>query len=215
MPRPQKIALLAVICLSFVAIGATIARLIETVRVYGGSTDITWDAYLIIIWSSVDVCASLFCASAFAINPAIRKIFPQFLLPSHGSSRGSGSVHKKSYGTITSSSYAIKPSTSMGNRHALPWESPNDVELDVNALFGAHRNPTSSRIWAGRPEWKEDRFAYFHRRSSTSHDTSPEEPLDLSRLARGECFGHSIRKTISLDMAESNGIYSLPARSAT
>ncbi|KAI5455601.1 hypothetical protein BGZ63DRAFT_368667, partial [Mariannaea sp. PMI_226] len=68
----QKVALLAVLCLSLLVITAAIARLIEVTQ-FNNSRDHTLNSFRITTWSALEIDTGLFCASAPALKPLVRK----------------------------------------------------------------------------------------------------------------------------------------------
>ncbi len=78
MARGQKIALLAIVSLGVLVIVAAIVRLVQILR-YDFDGDRTWDFSNITTWTAIEVDTGLFCASAPAIRPVIRKLTPRFM----------------------------------------------------------------------------------------------------------------------------------------
>jgi len=103
--KKQKLSLLGIVCLSILAIIAASVRLARVIHV-ANSKDVSWDSYDITIWSSVEVNTGIFCASAAAIKPLIRKLSPSFLSSGAGTSRTNGNSRSQmgTYGTGTFSS---------------------------------------------------------------------------------------------------------------
>lgn len=71
--RVQKVGLLIVINLGWVAIGVSILRLVKII-VLQRSTDFTWHALDYIIWYGVDSTIGLTCAASATIKPLLRKL---------------------------------------------------------------------------------------------------------------------------------------------
>jgi len=111
------------------------------------TVDISWDSYDITIWSSVEVNTGLFCASAAAIKPFVRKIFPS-LLPSTGGSRANGNSRSKiggTYGTGTANSRHMGNGAIELHSHTDPEEfSPSGTSLSTTNQFWSERKKTSS-----------------------------------------------------------------------
>jgi hypothetical protein len=86
--RAQKISLYVIISLGWLAIAASLVRAILTGRIIKVE-DPTWAAWDINIWASVEVNIGLICATAPALKPLIRKLFPSFMvsLPERSSGR--------------------------------------------------------------------------------------------------------------------------------
>ncbi|PVH68748.1 hypothetical protein DL98DRAFT_474508 [Cadophora sp. DSE1049] len=70
-----KVALLGVLGLSILVIVAAFIRMFK-VKAFNESKDRSWDFVNITTWSAVEVQTGLFCASAPAIKPLLRKLFP-------------------------------------------------------------------------------------------------------------------------------------------
>ncbi|KAH8776000.1 hypothetical protein F5882DRAFT_162477 [Hyaloscypha sp. PMI_1271] len=98
LPLKQKIILLSVVSLGLLIIVAACIRL-DRIIMLDESNDKTWDVSDLTTWTSIEVSVGLFCASAPAIRPLIRKIAPN-LFPSvsqtlsrGGTLRQSGTKH--------------------------------------------------------------------------------------------------------------------------
>ena len=79
MHQRQKIALLAVVSLGWLAVIAGIIRMVRVSRLVGPLVDPAWDAYDITIWTGLEVHISLFCAAAPCIRPLVLKLMPHLL----------------------------------------------------------------------------------------------------------------------------------------
>jgi hypothetical protein len=78
--RRQRWALASIVLLGFLAIAASIMRM---VRVTGAVTMLnfepSWDAYDVSIWTATEVYVSLICASAPGVKPVVVKLIPHIL----------------------------------------------------------------------------------------------------------------------------------------
>ena len=89
MHRRQRIAVIAVISLGWIAVAAGIVRMVRTSRLIGATNiDPVWEGYDIVIWTAMEIHIAIFCAAAPCIKPLVVRLMPRFL----GSTIGKGSV---------------------------------------------------------------------------------------------------------------------------
>jgi len=81
IPRRQKIALIGVVSIGWLAVICVIIRVAMTVnRIdHSSSFDPTWTLPIFNIWSAIELHVSIFCASCIGINPLITKFAPRLL----------------------------------------------------------------------------------------------------------------------------------------
>ena len=72
----QRIALLAVVQLGWLAAGSGLARIILTARTLRNDVDASWKGYQAIIWTACEINVSLICAAAPGIMPILRWMIP-------------------------------------------------------------------------------------------------------------------------------------------
>ena len=75
----QRIALLTVVSLGWLAVAAGILRLVRVSKVLIGNDVPGWDVFDISIWTCLEVHISLFCASAPYSKPLITRLMPKLL----------------------------------------------------------------------------------------------------------------------------------------
>ncbi|KAH8650634.1 hypothetical protein BGZ60DRAFT_534287 [Tricladium varicosporioides] len=99
LPTRQKASLIAVLSISILVIVAAIVRIVR-IRHVVHNFDVTWDSYDVNIWCSVEINTGLFCVSAPAIKPLVRKLAPGLLstADSHTSFRTSNLRTRQAYG---------------------------------------------------------------------------------------------------------------------
>lgn len=142
----QKVSLLVIVSLSLLAMVAGIVRLCSVLSLYTSKDTpcepddsvtqfdlqvliITGDSYDIAIWSSVEVNTGLFCASAAAIKPLLRKLSP---------------------GLFTSIATQTSPST-LNSRNKLGTSGVSKFRSTADAIE-LHSQPdlgdTRNKVWA-------------------------------------------------------------------
>jgi hypothetical protein len=83
-------------------IAATV-RLIRTIEeLNGAGYDIPFASYVVVIWSSVEVCTGLVCAAAPATRPLVRLIAPGFLANEESDDFDNTAARRRNYadGTV-------------------------------------------------------------------------------------------------------------------
>ncbi|KUJ08230.1 uncharacterized protein LY89DRAFT_742070 [Mollisia scopiformis] len=143
LPRRQKVSLFAVCCMSILVIIAAIIRLVRVLKVVD-STDTPWDSYDISIWTSVEVNVGLFCASAPATKPLLKKIVP-----------GMGfSTTDSSPGIKTSSRYREYAKDTMVSRRRqtqaggdFEMMSSTDLDLEFGSIKGQGTRKKNDALW--------------------------------------------------------------------
>jgi hypothetical protein len=78
IPRGQKTALLGIVSLGWLAILASIIRLVRLSSILLAQ-DKAWASYDINIWSGVELNVGMICASAPTIKPVLAKLLPQLM----------------------------------------------------------------------------------------------------------------------------------------
>jgi len=79
MPQRQKVALLCVVSLGWLAVVAGLVRMVRTARMARINPDPTWDATDTIIWIAVETNVSIFCAAAPYTKPLLSRLMPGLL----------------------------------------------------------------------------------------------------------------------------------------
>jgi hypothetical protein len=155
------------------------------------TTDTTGDSWLIVIFTSVELNTSLFCASAFAIKPIISKFMPSFLDTTETASRGNTWSSKQSASNRQRVSYGTSNASPPPNdgrdrrsrrAHTPSWEQNDDVELDLgNPTLGVPANRTTSKIWRGNSIVRKEEEAMEDDRSHVRTLSGDEGLLDIRR----------------------------------
>lgn len=78
MPLRQKIALVGIFGTGLLAVAAAALRLPALVRA-SSSYDLTWELYDAALWTMIEACVGIFCASAPALKPLLQQIAPSML----------------------------------------------------------------------------------------------------------------------------------------
>jgi hypothetical protein len=76
--RGQKIALLCIVSLGWLAVAASVVRIVRLSSLLH-SPDPAWASFDINIWSAVEVNTGIICASAPAIKPLVATVMPKFM----------------------------------------------------------------------------------------------------------------------------------------
>lgn len=124
MNRRQRIALLAVVSLGWLAVIAGSIRMGRTAHLYQPNVDAVWELYDVLIWTAVEVHVSLFCAAAPCIKPLVAKVAPKLLSSQALTSRKGGdtfqmSANRKS--TMQGTNTASATRTIPGNEQGSSW----------------------------------------------------------------------------------------------
>ncbi|PMD45693.1 hypothetical protein L207DRAFT_562804 [Hyaloscypha variabilis F] len=176
----QKVALLLVVSLSSLEIIAAIVRLLKVMQ-FNVSLDRTWDFADITTWSAVEINTGLFCASAPAIKPLMRKWTPGFLSSTHSVS----DVDR--YRNHYSSTRDIARTATTKSQIGITAFELKDQLAQAPGERGSGRSKTI---------WGEDN------KSKVSH----MEDSDSARAILGERFGDGgIIKTVSISVHEHGG----------
>lgn len=87
MSLRQKIPLVGVVSLGILVIVSSILRCMRTIA-FNANSDLTWGAFDVTTFTSIEMCTALFCASAPTIRPLIRLIIPGLMSTSNGADSG-------------------------------------------------------------------------------------------------------------------------------
>lgn len=109
--KRQKIALLAVLSLGWLAVLAGILRMARTAPVLNQRVDPLWDSYEFNVWSAVEVNVSIICVAAPCMKPLLLRWIPRLL--GSAASRPSALTHHDT----TLSSTTTRPGGSQTMNH--------------------------------------------------------------------------------------------------
>lgn len=90
LPRRQRIALLLVFSLGFVVVLAGCMRLYWVAEVVNNTYDVTWDGFVMWIWTAVEVNLGVICGCAPTLRPLFRFFSAEIRRMSNSGAGGGG-----------------------------------------------------------------------------------------------------------------------------
>lgn len=146
MAQKQKVALFAIITLSWLVVIAALVRVVRLSAIFSPNSntggDEMWDFYDLSIWTGLEVSMGIFCVSAPAMKPIFRRYAPG-ILSSYTNPGSKARSH-------TLEAYGSKPPFSNpASKHRWTLKQNGSIELvDEDSERSGEATKTIGPIWA-------------------------------------------------------------------